>query len=146
MKSLIAPSHIIGSLRGVPNAKRVRDERAAFVAKAAAAGYTANAIGQALGLKGPTVRNAHPKAFQKPEVEVKQKPLRSPRAVVNVAGQPVSLPPLPFEITHDPRHETAPRHRGLVGSRVERDDPVDHTDRILSALMHADTLQSGAQQ
>lgn len=43
------------------------------------------------------------------------------------------------------RRETAPRHRGLIGSRVDRNEPVDHTDRILSALMHADTLRSGAQ-
>ena len=47
------------------------------------------------------------------------------------------------EISPDPRHETAPRHRRLVGSKVERDEPVDHTDRILSALMHADTLREG---
>ena len=60
-----------------------------------------------------------------------------------VAGRPVSLAPLPWEITPDARHETAPRHRGLIGARVDRNEPVDHTDRILSALMHADTLREG---
>lgn len=32
----------------------------------------------------------------------------------------ISLPALPFEIAPDARHETAPRHRGLIGGHVDR--------------------------
>lgn len=46
------------------------------------------------------------------------------RAVVEVEGLRISLPPLPFEITPDARHETAPRHRGLIGGRVAREELV----------------------
>ena len=58
------------------------------------------------------------------------------------AAPRVNLPRMPWDDAErgpDARHETAPRHRGLIGARVERNEPVDHTDRILSALMHADT-------
>lgn len=47
----------------------------------------------------------------------------------------VTLPMLPIGLSADPRHETEPRRRGLIGSRVTRE--VDHTDAIIAAIAEA---------
>ena len=100
-------------------------------------------IAAALDTQPNQLREGYRSLFDELEGRAKPSAPRVPRAVIHVAGQPVSLAPLPWEITPDARHETAPRHRGLIGSRVDRNEPVDHTDRILSALMHHDTLREG---
>ena len=167
MTSLIAPAHITGCMRGKGGA--ATKERAAWIAQSSEAGYTVDQIAAALGLKAESLRNNFASVFRKPAPE--PVPPRQPRMdctvmtirsggtqQVDTLHHRVSLARAPWddaEISPDPRHETAPRHRGLIGSHVDRgligshvdrDEPVDHTDLILSALMHADTLRSGAQQ
>ena len=140
--TLTAPEHIRGRIRGVGMRAKI-NARGVFVRKALVAGHTAQQIAAALDMQPNQLREGYRSLFDELEGRAKPSAPRAPRAVIHIAGQPVSVAPLPWEITPDARHETAPRYRRLVGSKVERDEPVDHTDRILSALMHADTLREG---
>lgn len=152
MTNLTAPAAVRGRLVG---------NRAAITARtiarrewvAANAHHGPAAIAAALGLSRDTIRNQYHTLFAAPAVPLVEKPAKDVTAVVyerhmasssSQAAPRVNLPRLPWDDAErgpDARHETAPRHRGLIGARVERD--VDHTDRILSALMHADTLREG---
>ena len=140
--TLSAPEHIRGRIRGVGMKAKI-NARGVFIRQALVAGHTAQQIAAALDTQPSQLREGYRSLFDELEGRAKPSAPRVPRAVIHVAGQPVSLAPLPWEITPDARHETAPRHRGLIGSRVDRNEPVDHTDRILSALMHHDTLREG---
>lgn len=140
--TLTAPEHIRGRIRGVGMRAKI-NARGVFVRQALVAGHTAQQIAAALDTQPNQLREGYRSLFDELEGRAKPSAPRAPRAVIHVAGHPVSVAPLPWEIQPDARHETAPRHRGLIGGHVDRDEPVDHTDRILSALMHADTLREG---
>ena len=154
MTNLTAPAAIRGRLVG---------NRAAITAQtiarrewvAANAHHGQAAIAAALGLSRDTIRNQYHALFAAPPVARIERPAKDVTVVVyerhmasssSQTAPRVNLPRMPWDDAErgpDARHETTPRHRGLVGSKVERDDPVDHTDRILSALMRADTLREG---
>ena len=139
MKRLTAPSHITGCMRGKGGA--ATKERAAWIAQSSEAGYTVDQIAAALGLKAESLRNNFASVFRKPATEPEPAPQRKPRTdctvmtITNVGKHVadggmirVSLPRAPFddlELSRDPRHETAPRHRGLIGWHVDRSGGYD---------------------
>ena len=154
MTNLTAPAAIRGRLVGNSAAINARTiERREWVA--ANAHHGPAAIAAALGLSRHTIRNHYHTLFAAPPVARIERPAKDVTTVVyerymasssSQVAQRVNLPRMPWDDAErgpDARHETAPRHRGLIGARVERNEPVDHTDRILSALMHADTLREG---
>ena len=114
------------------------------------------AIAAAIGLSRYTIRNHYHTLFAAPPVARIERPAKDVTTVVyerhtasSQTAPRVNLPRMPWDDAErgpDARHETTPRHRGLIGARVERNEPVDHTDRILSALMHAAPLRYGARQ
>ncbi|MCV2449793.1 hypothetical protein, partial [Paracoccus sp. DMF] len=117
MKPLTAPEHIQGRMHGLGRAARVL-ERDNFVKRALAAGHSAREIAAALKMKPSRFAERYGALVaaqaSKPKVLVAEK---EPRAVIVVDGQPVSLATLPWPVCADARHETAPRHRGLIGSK-----------------------------
>ena len=135
--TLIAPAHITGCMRGKSMA--TTKQRAAWIAHSSEAGYTVEQIAAALGLKAESLRNNFASVFRKPAPE--PAPQRQPRTdcttmTVYHGGRNqadggmirVSLPRAPFddlELSRDPRHETAPRHRGLIGGHVDRSGGYD---------------------
>ena len=108
------------------------------------------AIAAALGLSRHTIRNHYHTLFAAPPVARIERSAKDVTTVVyerhmasssSQVAQRVNLPRMPWDDAErgpDARHETAPRHRGLIGARVDRNESVDHTDRILS-----DTLREG---
>ena len=164
MTNLTAPAAIRGRLVG-----RGADITARTIARrewvAANAHHGQAAIAAALGLSRDTIRNQYHALFaalsvariERPAKDgpAKDGPAKDVTAVVyerhmasssSQTAPRVNLPRMPWDDAErgpDARHETAPRRRVLIGARVERNEPVDHTDRILSALMNADTLRDG---
>ena len=118
--TLSAPEHIRGRIRGAGMRAAIGD-RKVFIRRALASGHTVREIATALEVQPYTLTSGYGDLLREFEGRAKTpRQPRAPRAVIHVAGQPVSLAPLPWEITPDPRHETAPRHRGLIGGHVER--------------------------
>ena len=120
--TLSAPEHIRGRIRGVGMKAKI-NARGVFIRQALVAGHTAQQIAAALDTQPNQLREGYRSLFD--ELEGRAKPSapraqRAPRAVIHVDGLPVSLAPLPWEIQPDARHETAPRHRGLIGGHVDR--------------------------
>ena len=154
MTNLTAPAAIRGRLVG-----RGADITARTIARrewvAANAHHGQAAIAAALGLSRDTIRNQYHALFAALSVARIERPAKDVTAVVyerhmasssSQTAPRVNLPRMPWDDAErgpDARHETAPRRRVLIGARVERNEPVDHTDRILSALMNADTLREG---
>ena len=116
---LTAPEHIRGRIRGVGMKAKI-NARGVFIRQALVAGYTAQQIAAALDTQPNQLREGYRSLFDELEGRAKPTTTRAPRAVIHVAGQPVSVAPLPWEIQPDARHETAPRHRGLIGGHVDR--------------------------
>lgn len=129
MTPLTAPKSICGPMNGLKRQERVA-ARHGFVAKAAAQGYSVQQVAKALDISTSTVRDNWRALFVRP-AEVNPQRDRSDRATITVNGMSVSLAPLPFEITPDPRHETAPRHRGLVATpRVPGEELLAALDAV----------------
>lgn len=133
MTKLVAPQHIRGLLRG-PGATRHMPDRRAFVQRAADEGHSVQAIATALGISPSTLRYNYRDILlarkpAAPKAQPKQRTDHSDRVVMVIRSggfvgddsfaRRVTLPRAPWdatEITPDPRHETAPRHRGLVAT------------------------------
>ena len=115
--TLSAPEHIRGRIRGVGMKAKI-NARGVFIRQALVAGHTAQQIAAALDTQPNQLREGYRSLFDELEGRAKPSAPRAPRAVIHIAGQPVSVAPLPWEIQPDARHETAPRHRGLIGGHV----------------------------
>ena len=115
--TLTAPDHIRGRIRGVGMKAKI-NARGVFVRRALVAGHTAQQIAAALDMKPSQLRGSYRSLFDELEGRAKPTTTRAPRAIIHVDGLPVSVAPLPWEITPDARHETAPRYRGLIGGHV----------------------------
>ena len=117
--TLVAPDHIRGRIRGEGERAKIAARRG-FVRRSLVAGHTVEQIATALDVPLHQMRKSYGALLDDLAGRAKPSKPRAPRDVINIDGQPVSLAPLPWPITTDPRHETAPRHRGLIGGRVER--------------------------
>ena len=127
--TLTAPDHIRGRIRGVGMKAKI-NARGVFIRQALVAGHTAQQIAAALDTQPNQLREGYRSLFDELEGRAKPSAPRAPRAVIHVAGHPVSVAPLPWEIPPDARHETAPRHRGLIGGHVERDEAAVISDAL----------------
>lgn len=148
MKRLTAPKRIRGPLVG-GGARTRLDERRKFIERAAADGYTVEQVAKAVGISPNTLYGNFRSLFaprpteteapvSKPATDRTTMVIRSGGALQEASYHTrISLPRAPWEgaeIAPDPRHETAPRHRGLVGS------PIRHVteEDVMAVLMRAE--------